>query len=380
MTETPKINNGLSKYYEIIYKHKLFFHNHPEYGFNEYETGRYIEKVLRESNIDIRKNVAKSGIVGVIYGADRENCIAIRCDMDALIIGENECKHVCGHDAHMAICLTLAEVLAVNRDNLKKSVKFIFQPAEELCNGAKMMIQEKVLESPKVQKIYGIHMWSDLKVGEISISERSNMSGGGQFYITVHGKTSHGALPDKGTDAILISALIIEQIQAIISRNISPVESAVVTVGQIRGGISDNRIANLVKMSGTVRYFDESIRDNIINKMKSICSGIEKAWDCKIEFKYFERVMLMKNSKKVAAQAREIAQSIFGSNNIKTDFKTMCVDDFSEYLNHVDGVYMLVGCRNGNYYPQHHPLYYVDDAALQFGINILYGICKKELF
>ncbi|MGB9809679.1 MAG: M20 metallopeptidase family protein, partial [Caldanaerobacter sp.] len=259
-------------------------HMHPELGFEEIKTSEMVYNYLKELGIEV-KRIAKTGVVGLLRG-DGKKTIAIRADMDALPIQEeNEVEyaskipgkmHACGHDVHTAILMATAKVLS--RVNLKGNVKFIFQPAEETTGGALPMIEEGVLEDPKVDAIIGLHVDPDIEVGQIGITYGKAYAASDMFDIVVKGKSSHGAQPHKGVDALVISANIINAIQTIVSRNTNPLTPLVITVGTINGGYARNIIADRVNMSGIIRILEENMREEVVKSVEKICRDIANSY------------------------------------------------------------------------------------------------------
>ena len=371
---------------ETLLRHKMLFSSIPEIGFNEYKTSQFICNELKEYGYNVISNISGTGVLGVLEGNNSEwdECILFRADMDALVIqdenGNEKISHVCGHDAHMAIILALARIIARNKDNLKGNIKFLFQPAEETMGGAVQMISNNVLENPKVTKAFGIHVWSEFKVGEIAINHGPVMAGGDELSIDVIGKGGHGALPESAIDTIIIASNIVNAFQTIISRNINPLEHAVISIGTINGGKSKNSIAELTKITGTCRYYSEEIQALMINRIESIALGYAKSFGGNAKVKYVKKHPPLNNWKEEVDVVKKIAKDIVGRSNVIEEYRSMCVEDFSYYLKEVPGCFIFLGCRDGMYYPQHNNNYYVADDALIIGLQLLYNIALNYLF
>ncbi len=253
------------------------FHQHPELGFQEIRTSEIISKELMNLGFSVKKNIGKTGVLGVLKGTLDGQTLLLRFDMDALPIRETNTTnyvskndgimHACGHDGHLAIGLTIAKILSLYKDQIKGTVKIIFQPAEEGLGGALATIEDGVLENPRPDYCLGLHIWNEKPLGWFGINTGAMMAGADTFEIIVNGKGGHGGLPHKSIDPIVCAAHIITTIQTIVSRNISPLDNAVVSFGSIKGGSTFNVIPDSVYLSGTVRTFDSHIRMQVIKNL-----------------------------------------------------------------------------------------------------------------
>ena len=267
---------------DIIVSTRRDIHQHPELAFDEHRTSKLVAERLESFGIEIQTGVGKTGVVGTLKGKNDGKTIAFRADMDALPIQETSdiayksinagIMHACGHDGHTAMLLGTAEVLSKKADKLNGTLKFFFQPAEEGQGGARFMIDDGALEG--VDEVYGIHLWNYQKYGTIGVKSGPIMAAADIFEITVHGKGGHGAAPQGTKDAVLIAAHLIQTLQTIVSRNTNPIESTVVTVGQINGGYNFNIIADKVTLRGTTRAYTEDNRQLIKKRMKEIIAGL----------------------------------------------------------------------------------------------------------
>lgn len=356
-------------------------HKEPELGFEETKTSELIKKYLE--NLEIETNtMAKTGVVGTLRG-NGEKTIAIRADMDALPIQEeNDVSysslvpgkmHACGHDVHIAIALGAAKLLSQKRDKLMGNVKFIFQPAEETTGGAKPMLDEGVFENPNVDAIIGLHVDPDLQVGQIGYTYGKAYAASDMFDISVIGKSSHGAEPHKSVDPIVISANIINMLQTVVSRESDPLEPLVITIGSIKGGYARNIIAGKVHMSGIIRMLNEENRDNIVKKVEKIARETAELMGGKAEFIRTEGYPCLINDNKMINLLKSSALSIVGEENIKTVLPTLGVEDFAYYLKKVPGCFYKLGCGNkemGIEKPIHSNMFNVDENCIAYGIAI----------
>src|SRR6056297_3210263 len=279
-----KFNKLIEENEKWIIEKRRYFHAHPEPSRKEHNTSKKIVKILDELDIEYQSGYYNTGVVGLIRGK-KNNCktIAIRCDIDALEIGEKNnveyaskekgLMHACGHDGHIAMGLGAAKVLNEMKDKFKGNIKIIFQPAEEDApngGGAQYMIEEEVLKAPDVDAIIGMHLWPNLEFGKVATKSGVIMGASDPFTINITGKGVHASQPYLGIDPIVIGAEIISNIQTIVSRNIDPFEQAVISIGVFKGGTRYNAIPETVTLEGTVRTFDDSIREIIYEKLRNI--------------------------------------------------------------------------------------------------------------
>ena len=277
-----------------IIENRRDFHMHPELGFKEIRTSKIIADKLSNYGLDVKTGVGKTGVVATLKGAQSGKTIGLRADMDALPIQEtgdlpfksvnDGIMHACGHDGHISMLLGAAKILSKMKNQIKGTVKFIFQPAEEGGGGAQYMIEDKVLDG--VDEIYGAHLWNYQEYGTIGVKSGPIMAAADLFDISIKGKGGHGATPHGTVDAIIVASQIIQSLQTIVSRNTNPLESTVVTVGKINGGYNFNVIADKVSLQGTTRSYTEENRQLIKTRMNEILDGIGIAFKAKIILNY----------------------------------------------------------------------------------------------
>ena len=347
------------------------FHQHPELGFEEKRTSEIVEKYLKNLGIKTRR-AAKTGVIGYLDN-NANFTVGLRADMDALPIQEENDvpyasvypgkMHACGHDAHTAMLLVAAKILSQKK--LGVNVRFLFQPAEEGLNGAKKMIEDGALEG--VDAVIGLHVWAELPSGVLAISSGPIMASVDKFTIMVEGSGGHGAAPHQTRDPVVCAAYLITALQSIVSRNVKPLESAVVTVGKIAGGSAFNIIPEKVTLEGTVRTFDEEIHKLVEKRIKEISQELCNAMGCRAEIEYLHMNYATVNDENLSRIGREVAEGI---TKLVEQEKSMGGEDFSEYARIVPGLFAYLGARNpekGVVYPHHHPRFNVDEDALPIG-------------
>lgn len=377
----------------LCIKMRRDLHKIPELELELPKTVRYVKERLDEFGIDYIEMINNNAIVANIYGHKKGKCLAVRADMDALPIEEETGlsfksthkgrMHACGHDSHTAIALTTAKILNENKDKLKGVVKFIFQPGEEIPGGAKPMIDEGCLKNPNVDYIIGMHggLIADIPHGMVGFKDKELMASMDRFSIKVKGKAGHGANPQKAIDPILISAEILMALQKIVSREISPVDQAVVSVCKINGGYTQNIIPNEVDMLGTARSLDEKTRDRIENRIKEISDGIAKTYGASAEVLYERFYPVLKNDPDFSNFVREKTREIFPDDIFELDKPTMGSEDMAFYLREVPGSFIFLSnlnkAKDGKKYPNHNPKFDLDETlfykAIAIFLNVAFG-------
>lgn len=356
---------------EVI-KLRRDFHMHPELGFEEFRTSDVVEEYLENLGIEV-KRMCTTGVVGSLKNGSGR-VFALRADMDALPITEKNDvpyrsrhpgkMHACGHDAHIAMLLVAAKILS-NKD-FDGEIRFIFQPAEEGFNGALKMVTEGAIDG--VEAIAGVHVWSELESGTLAISPGPVMASVDGFKVIVRGKGGHGASPHQTIDPVVIASSIVLNLQTIVSRNVSPLKSAVVTVGRIYGGTAFNIVPDAVTLEGTVRAFEPEIRDLIEDRIFTISRRIAEAYGADVEIEYTRMNKATVNDEKLTDLAIKVAKRM---GKWKPQDRTMGGEDFSEYASRIPGVFAFLGVRNekkGIVYPHHSPKFDVDEDALPIGV------------
>jgi len=366
-------------------------HQRPELGFQEQMTSEFIAQKLKEWGIEHQTGIAKTGIVAKISGNRPGPVLAIRADMDALPIQEendvpyrslNEGKmHACGHDGHTAIALGTAYYLSQHPEDFSGTVKIIFQPAEEGPGGAKPMIEEGVLSNPEVEAIIGLHLWNNLPIGTVGVRSGPLMAAVESFRCTILGKGGHGAMPHQTVDSVVVSAQIINALQTIVARNVNPLESAVVTVGELHAGKAHNVIADTARLSGTVRYFNRKLEGYFGQRVEQLIAGICQSHGASYDLNYWRLYPPVINDAKIAELVRSVATDVVETPlGIVPECQTMASEDMSFFLEAVPGCYFFLGSANaakGLAYPHHHPRFNFDETALGMGVEIFVRCVEK---
>jgi len=367
-------------------------HRIPGIRFDVEQTSDYVAEKLRGFGLEVQTGVGKTGVVGLLRGKQAGRTIMYRSDMDALPIKEqnevdyvsqNDGKmHACGHDGHISIALHIAKILAQHRDELKGTIKFVFQPAEEGAGGAELMVSEGVLENPTVDAAIGLHIWNYLSTGKVAFRPGPLMGSTDMFTITIKGRSAHGAVPQDGIDTILVSSHIVTALQSIISREISPLTPAVLTIGTINGGDAFNIISDKVEMSGTVRTLDPEIRKFIPKRMEETIKGICGGFRADYKFNYLNRHPVVVNDEAMTRLVTGVAKEVVGEKNVIIAEQTMVGEDMSFYLQQVPGCFFFLGGANkakGLDYPHHNPRFNFDESCLQAGTEIGINALLKYL-
>ncbi len=366
------------------------FHMNPELGFSEIRTGGIVAKELESLGIEVTKGVGKTGVVGFLEGTKPGPTLLLRFDMDALPILEDTgaeyasknagVMHACGHDGHTAIGLTVAKILHAHRDQLAGSIKFCFQPSEEGSNGeevggAEMMIREGVLNGPKVDTTLSLHLWNEKPLGWVNVAQGPVMAGAEIFKIKLIGKGGHGAVPNATVDPVVAAAQIISASQTIVSRNVAPLEAAVVSFTMIHGGTAFNVIPQEVMLDGTIRTFDLRVRQMVLKRFEEIVNGIAAAMGCQVEMNLKQLTPALVNADHIATQVRETALRVLPqSNHDSSPYLTMGAEDMAYMQAKVDGCYFFVGSANQERhldYGHHHPKFDFDEKALVNGAALM---------
>ena len=360
------------------------FHRHPEIAFEETRTATIVAEELDALGMEVQRGVGKTGVIGILEGAKDGPTVLVRADMDALPIQEaNETAyvsgtpqrmHACGHDAHTAIALTVANIYAKHRDQIAGRIKFLFQPAEEIGAGAKAMINDGALQSPAPDVALGLHVWNSLPVGKVSVTSGPAMAGVRSFTIQLKGKGGHAAVPNETHDPVIAMAQIINAAQTIISRNIDPIESGVVSFTEVHGGDAFNVIPDDVRIRGTIRTYKPEILERIVQRFETIVHGIAQTMDCVAEIEYRNKLQPLINDPTIAMRLYDVFRNVDESLDIVDDVRTMGSEDMGEFLARVPGVFFFVGSANaeqGLNFPHHHPRFDIDEESLSIGATLL---------
>ena len=365
-------------------------HTYPELSNREERTGKFIADKLNALKLDsVKSNVARNGVVGILKGGKPGPVVAVRADMDALPIDEvidvpyksknKGVKHACGHDVHMTVALAVAEVLSKMRSSLPGTVKFLFQPAEEGApsgeeGGASLMIKERVLDDPRPSAIFGLHVMPNIEVGQIGYNSGPAMASSDRFTVTIRGKKVHGAYPHDGIDTIVVAAECVSALQTIRSRRIDTQQPLVITIGSIHGGNRFNIITDEVKLEGTMRTLDESVRKNAQEMMRQTLAGITTAYGASFDIEWGTGNPVTYNDPDLVKETLPAIQRVIGNGNLSQPKPQMGAEDFSLYQKVIPGFFFFLGVGNkarGITAMIHTPEFDVDENAIGIGAKVM---------
>jgi len=359
------------------------FHMHPELGFHEVRTGGIVARELDALGLEVTKGVGKTGVVGLLEGSKPGPTVLLRFDMDALPIQEATgaeyasttpgVMHACGHDGHTAIGLAAAKMLHAHRGELAGKLKFCFQPCEEDLDeegfgGNELMIRDGVLESPHVDRTLALHLWNDKPVGWLGIAAGPVMAGAELFTIKLTGRGGHGAAPHLTFDPIVAAAQLVGALQTITSRNVAPLESAVVSVTTVHSGKAFNVIPQEAELTGTIRTFEPAVRHKVLERFDRISKGIGEAMGCQVAVEAKRVSPAVINDASLAARVQDVACTLLPGDDLDTaGFFTMGAEDMAFMQEKVPGCYIFVGSNNTARqldYGHHHPKFDFDEEVL----------------
>lgn len=379
-------------------------HRYPELRYEEHETARMVSERLTQNGCEVKTEVGKTGVLGLLCGskavpaadvtAASPRTLLYRADMDGLpILEENDVEyrsqnagsmHACGHDAHVAIALAVAKKMSAERDSFRGNLKFAFQPAEEGGNGAVAMIEAGALDNPTVDAAVGLHVWSDLPVGKVGVYTGALMAAVDEFEINISGVGGHGAMPQQTVDAIVAASQVVSALQTVVSRNVSPLDSAVVTIGKFNAGTAFNVIAESARLTGTVRTFNRETHAKIPEMVERVIRGVCDSMGASYKLEYLRQTSPLINATEMCDLVAECAAEVVGAQNVVRDesVRTMGGEDMAYFLERVPGCYFFLGTRNearGVIHPHHSPRFDIDEAALPIGVEIISRVIKSYL-
>jgi amidohydrolase len=395
VTTAADVRNDVDEILPGVIADRRFLHEHPELGFQEFETSRFVAERLQSLGVeDIQTGIAITGVTGLIRGKQPGNgkTLLIRADMDALPIQEendveyrsqhNGVMHACGHDAHTSMLLAVTRLLMDRRDEFAGTVKVLFQPAEEGPGGAKPMIEAGVLENPKVDAALGMHMAQAQPLGVIGVRNGPAMAAADRFEFTIKGVGGHGARPQATVDPIVVGAHIITAMQTLVSRETDPTVPAVVSFGAFLAGEAFNVIPNTAVLRGTVRSFEQEERERLAARIEALVRGIAGAMRAEIEFDYHFGYPPTVNDPVMTELVREAAREAVGDENVVEEDLHMGAEDMSYFLEAVPGCFFYVGSKNpdkGLIWGHHHPRFDIDEESLGNGIQTMVGAALRYL-
>jgi amidohydrolase len=360
------------------------FHKHPEIGFKEIRTASIVAKELNNLGMEVKTGVGQTGVVALLEGKAPGPVVLLRFDMDALPIQEETgadyasvnkgMMHACGHDGHVAIGLTVARLLNNHRNQFNGTIKLIFQPAEEGLGGAEQMIADGVLNSPQPDIVLALHVWNEKPVGWIGIVPGPVMAAADAFTVKITGKGGHGAVPNLCNDPILAAAQVINLLQGIVSRNVSPLKSAVVTVASIRGGEAFNVIPSEVEMKGTIRTFEPEVRDLVIKRFYRIVENVSVALECESNIDIKSITPAVINDPDVTNRVQQVASKLLINDQLDFISTTMGSEDMAFILQQIPGCYFFIGSANKEKKldaSHHHPKFDFDESILPKAVGLM---------
>ncbi len=361
-------------------------HMNPELGYEEFETSHLIVKNLESFGLEVHTGIAETGVVGLLETGRPGPTIGIRADMDALSIEESNDvsyksrrpgkMHACGHDAHVSMLLGAARLLSENNnllDGLGGNVKFIFQPAEEGKAGGQRMVDEGVLEEPRVDLLIAAHVWPDMPAGRVAIRSGPSLAAGDRLQIYVRGKSSHAAYPQKSKDALLATCHLVTTLQSIVSRNIDPFESVVLSITMFESGVAFNIVPRDARIKGTIRTHDPKVRAKVADRVRAVARGVAEAFDVEIDLEITPGYPVLVNHEAAAALVECAGMQVLGTENVLEMPLSMGAEDFSYMVEKRPGALFRVGISNpekGIVHGLHSDLFDLDEDALPVGVSV----------
>jgi amidohydrolase len=380
-------------YFKDVVGYRRHLHMYPELSFHENETAAFVSGKLKEMNIPFVSGVAGTGIVALIEGKNKGKNVALRADMDALPVTEENnveyksrnagVMHACGHDVHTSSLLGVAAILNSIKDQFDGSVKLIFQPAEEkLPGGASLMIEQGALDNPHTAAVLGQHVMPMIETGKVGFRSGIYMASTDELYVTVKGKGGHGAMPHLNIDPVLITSHLIVALQQIVSRNANPTMPSVLSFGKVTANGATNVIPNEVLLEGTFRTLDEKWRNEAHAGMKTLAEGLAKSMGGTCEFTIKRGYPVLYNNEALTARARKYAVEYLGNENVVDLEIWMAAEDFAFYTQHRPSCFYRLGTRNesrGITSSVHTPTFDIDEDALKTGMGLMSWMAVKEL-
>ncbi|MBS4054087.1 MAG: amidohydrolase [Thermaerobacter sp.] len=376
----------------ILWRRHL--HAHPELGYEEHETAAFVSEKLRSFGLEVQEGVGGVSVVGVLRGAKPGRCVALRADMDALPIQEETelpfasqspgCMHACGHDGHTAMLLGAARVLAAKRSELSGVVKFFFQSAEECSprGGAIPLIEAGVMENPKVDFVFALHLWPEVPFGKVGIKAGPLMSASDRIQVNVTGRGGHGAAPHAAIDSVVVASHIVTALQSIVSRQMNPLEPVVVTIGRFIAGQRHNVIAPTAYLDGTVRTQNEAVRHGLPQKISQLVESIAAGFGASASVEYEFGYPTLHNHPDGVRMVVEATSTALGEESVfMLDQPSMGGEDFAYFLDHAVGAMFWVGCKGEDTtsFPVHNSRYDFDERALVRGTAVMVQLAVNAL-
>ena len=359
-------------------------HQHPELAFEEVRTAGIVAAELGALGLEVQTGVGKTGVIGMLEGEQDGPTVLVRADMDALpILEANQVEyasktsgkmHACGHDGHTTIALGVAQLLSQHRAQLRGRVKFVFQPAEEVGQGAQAMVDDGALRDPRPDISLGLHLWNEMPLGMLGVADGPVMAASSDLTIRITGKGGHGALPEMSLDPVVCAAQIVTALQTIVSRNVPALDSAVISVTQIHTGTAHNIIPQTAELNGTFRTFRREIRDLIEERIREIATGIAAAMGCTAEVTIRHFTEAVANHPEVSERVRGAFRRLGHPESNFFYERTMGSEDVGLFMDDIPGMYFFVGSANaerGLNFGHHHPRFDFDEDVLPLAVSLL---------
>jgi amidohydrolase len=388
----PSWTQEIDRRRDELVKVRRDFHRHPELSFEERRTSEIIAEHLHAAKLEVRTGLARTGVVGVLHGDRPGRTIAWRADIDALPLTETldapfasgtpGVMHACGHDGHTAIAIALAEIFAARRAEMPGTAVFIFQPAEEVLGGARPMIEAGVLDQPRVEEVYGLHLTTQMPSGQVMVRSGPNMASADAFEIEVRGRGGHGAYPHLSVDPMTVAAHILVGMQHLVAKEVSALETAVLTVGQIQAGTKNNIIPARAVMRGTLRAFDEGVRSQVLRRLGAFVGDMARAYRAEAELKLGDMSCApVVNHEAQTRFVQECAAADLGEGQVGPGQPVMASDDMCYFLRERPGCYFRVGIAptHGRPAPHHAPEFEMNEDGLPAGLRAGLGVMLNAL-
>jgi amidohydrolase len=373
----PDFIQEAESYFDYTQALRRDFHRHPELGFQEIRTAGIVARELSQLGIEVSSGVGKTGVIGILEGDHPGPTVLVRFDMDALPIEEETqaeyaslnsgVMHACGHDGHTAIGLTVARMLNNRRAELAGSVKLVFQPAEEGLGGARAMLVDGVLGNPRPDLTLALHLWNEKPYGWLGVTPGPAMAASETFSVKLIGSGGHGASPHLTIDPVLAAAHVTTTLQSIVARNVSPLDTAVISVTSIQAGEAFNVIPSTALLKGTIRTYLPHVRQLVLERFRDVVTGVAQALGCQAEIDLQEVTPAVINDPQVSARVQEVARRLFPEAELSTTERTMGSEDMAYMMQDIPGCYFFIGSNNsarGLNAPHHHPKFDFDERAL----------------
>jgi amidohydrolase len=374
--------------YDQLVAWRRDLHRHPEIGLQEHRTAGIVADTLRELGYSVQEGVGETGVIGLLENGPGP-VVMSRVDMDALPIQETNdvpyasevegMMHACGHDAHVAIGLGVATLMAQHRDAWQGTLKLVFQPGEEGMNGAELMVRDGALETPRPEAVLAVHVWNFQPVGTLAAVPGPVMASAEAWFATITGKGGHAATPERTIDPVTVGALTVNALQTVVSRNVGARDTAVVSVGMLRSGDTFNVIPDTAELQGTIRTYDPDVRETVLRRVREIIEGTAAMMGAQAELELKALTPALVNDEEVTALVQDVIRELWGEDALNTTERTMGSEDAAFFLREVPGCYIFVGSGFADREPppHHNPRFDIDERALVNGTAVLVASLRR---